>query len=52
MCDVRDNDPDDATSGQTVVTDCMRCDCPTVTSERRGQHDYYNGSCLGCGRPG
>lgn len=52
MCDVRDNDPNDARRGKTVVTDCQRCDCPTGTSARNGQHDYYHGVCLGCGRPG
>lgn len=52
MCDVRANDPNDASKGQTVVTDCLRCDCPTGTSTRRGQHNYYNGSCLACGKKG
>lgn len=49
MCDVRDNDPNDASRGRTVVTDCLRCDCPTNTSRESGNHSWYHGVCVHCG---
>lgn len=49
-CVMRDNDPNDASKGQTRVSDCNNCNCRD--SSNYGNHNMYNGTCLTCGASG